>query len=140
MASNKVYVGNLPFSATDVDVQQLFEGHGKVIGINLRVDRNTGKQRGFGFVTFEDPASALSAIHDLHGTDFFGRTLTVSAATARGSASESSQGDVDTSWKTAPPKRKSDKKGGKQQGNQKTKQRDWSEWASPTPAMSTKNT
>ena len=50
----KIYVGNLPFSATEGEVKELFEQHGSVTSVNLITDRDTGRFRGFGFVEMED--------------------------------------------------------------------------------------
>mgnify|MGYP003447661699 len=77
-----IYVGNLPFSATDADLRVLFERHGKVESVKLINDRETGKPRGFGFV--EMPASdAPAAISSLNGYDMNGRPLRVNEAQER---------------------------------------------------------
>jgi RNA recognition motif-containing protein len=78
----KIYVGNLPFSATDEEVRQLFEQHGSVLSVNLISDRETGRPRGFGFVEMEDD-DATSAISALDGQDFGGRSLRVNEARPR---------------------------------------------------------
>jgi len=61
-----IYVGNLPFNATEQDVKALFERHGKVESVKLINDRETGKPRGFGFVDMPQ-AEAQSAIQALNG-------------------------------------------------------------------------
>ena len=76
-----IYVGNLPFNATEQDVKALFERHGKVESVKLINDRETGKPRGFGFVEMADGAQA--AIDSLNGQDFQGRPLTVNEARPR---------------------------------------------------------
>ena len=76
----KLYVGNLPFSATEDEVRDLFAQHGTVLSVNLVNDRETGRPRGFGFVEMEDIAAAVQA---LNGTDFGGRTLRVDEARPR---------------------------------------------------------
>jgi RNA recognition motif-containing protein len=77
-----IYVGNLPFNATDADVRVLFERHGKVESVKLINDRETGKPRGFCFV--EMPAAdAQGAIQALNGYDMNGRPLRVNEAQER---------------------------------------------------------
>jgi RNA recognition motif-containing protein len=78
----KIYVGNLPFTATEDEVRQLFEAHGTVTSVSLISDRETGRPRGFGFVEMsdEDGASAVSA---LDGQNFGGRTLRINEARPR---------------------------------------------------------
>jgi RNA recognition motif-containing protein len=78
----KLYVGNLPFTATEDTVRALFSPHGTVEKLALINDRDTGRPRGFGFVEMpnEDAARATQA---LNGTDFGGRALKVSEAQER---------------------------------------------------------
>ncbi len=78
----KIYVGNLPFSATEGEVKELFEQHGSVTSVNLITDRDTGRFRGFGFVEM-DEADADSAIKALNDQDFGGRPLRVNEARDR---------------------------------------------------------
>ncbi|MCH7938625.1 MAG: RNA-binding protein [Candidatus Marinimicrobia bacterium] len=78
----KIYVGNLPFSATEGEVKELFEQHGSVTSVNLITDRDTGRFRGFGFVEMED-ADGDSAIKALNDQDFGGRPLRVNEARDR---------------------------------------------------------
>lgn len=80
--ARKLYVGNLPFSATEESVRELFAQHGDVISVQLVADRDTGRPRGFGFVEME-PAAAEQAIAALDGTDFGGRPLKVNEARER---------------------------------------------------------
>jgi RNA recognition motif-containing protein len=68
----KVYVGNLPFTATEDEVRELFAQHGAVHSVRLISDRDTGRPRGFGFVEMEDVSAAIAA---LNGAEFGGRTL-----------------------------------------------------------------
>ena len=75
----KIYVGNLPFSATESQVRELFGKHGDVASVALINDRETGRPRGFGFVEIEDSAMA-NAIKALDGSDMDGRTLNVNEA------------------------------------------------------------
>ena len=78
----KIYVGNLPFNATEQQVRELFERHGQVTSVSLINDRETGRPRGFGFVEM-DEAGADAAISQLDGKDFGGRSLRVNEAQDR---------------------------------------------------------
>ncbi len=69
-----IYVGNLPFSAKEDEIRDLFAGYGEVQAVKFVMDRETGRFRGFGFVEMED-AGAAKAIEALDGKDFGGRTL-----------------------------------------------------------------
>ncbi len=80
--SKKIYVGNLPFSATEDEVRELFTEFGDVISVNLISDRYTGQPRGFGFVEMEDDP-ADKAMQALDRKDFGGRTLKVNEARPR---------------------------------------------------------
>jgi RNA recognition motif-containing protein len=77
-----IYVGNLPFSATEDQIRDAFAKHGNVLSVKLISDRETGRPRGFGFVEMED-AEADAAVADLNGKDFGGRTLRVNEARER---------------------------------------------------------
>lgn len=77
--SKKIYVGNLPFSATEDEVREKFSEFGTVDSVSLITDRYTGQPRGFGFVEMDDGA-ADNAIATLNNTSFGGRTLRVSLA------------------------------------------------------------
>ena len=78
----RLYVGNLPFSATDESVRALFAKHGTVEKVSLITDRETGRPRGFGFVEMSS-ADAARAIQALNGADFGGRPLKVNEAQDR---------------------------------------------------------
>ncbi len=78
----RIYIGNLPFSATEDEVRELFGKHGEVVSVNLIVDRETGRARGFGFVEMDD-AGGAAAISALDGTDMDGRNLRVNEARPR---------------------------------------------------------
>ena len=80
--SKNIYVGNLPWSATEQDVRAAFEAYGEVASVNLIEDRETGRPRGFGFVEMDD-SGADEAIRNLDGKDFGGRTLKVNEARPR---------------------------------------------------------
>ena len=79
----KVYVGNLPFSANEADVRAKFEAFGEVSEVALITDRETGRPRGFGFVTFADADAGRKAIAELDGSDMGGRNLRVNEAQER---------------------------------------------------------
>ncbi|HEU4693923.1 MAG TPA: RNA-binding protein [Vicinamibacterales bacterium] len=76
----KLYVGNLPFSATEDDLQSLFAAAGTVESINVVRDAATGRMRGFAFVEMGSDEEAQQAISMLNDRDFGGRNLTVNEA------------------------------------------------------------
>ena len=78
-----MYVGNLPLEITEVELRDLFTPHGQVSEASLVMDRDTGRPRGFAFVTMADKESMEAAIRELDGKDFNGRTLTVNEARPR---------------------------------------------------------
>lgn len=78
----RIYVGNLPFSATEDEVRDLFASYGDVQSVALPTDRDTGRVRGFGFVEMPDE-DARKAIEGLDGTDMGGRQLRVNEARPR---------------------------------------------------------
>ncbi|WP_104749049.1 RNA recognition motif domain-containing protein [Helicobacter cynogastricus] len=77
-----IYVGNLVYSATEQEVEELFSQFGVVRSVKLIQDRETKRPKGFGFVEMED-ADALKAISALDNTDFMGRTIRVTEANPR---------------------------------------------------------
>ncbi|MEK7732243.1 MAG: RNA-binding protein [Planctomycetota bacterium] len=77
---NKLYVGNLGYSATDADLQQLFGAHGTVQSAQVINDRDTGRSKGFGFVEMNTSAEAEAAIAALNGKEHDGRALKVNEA------------------------------------------------------------
>ncbi len=79
----KIYVGNLPFSASESEIRELFAQHGTVESVSLITDRETGRPRGFGFVEMAR-ADATRAIQNLNGKDLGGRPLRVNEAQERG--------------------------------------------------------
>jgi RNA recognition motif-containing protein len=78
----KIYVGNLPFSSTEQDLQDLFSQHGTVESVKVITDRETGRSRGFGFVEM-DETGANAAMEALNGSELGGRTLRVNEARER---------------------------------------------------------
>lgn len=77
---NKLYVGNLPYSFNDGDMQQAFGQFGTVDSAKVMTDRDTGRSKGFGFVEMGSPAEAHAAIQGLHGSSHGGRDLVVNEA------------------------------------------------------------
>ena len=78
--SNKIYVGNLPFSSTEEDLRNVFSSHGDVESVNVITDRDTGRPRGFAFVEMVDATAAGNAIRALDGSELGGRNLRVNEA------------------------------------------------------------
>jgi len=78
----KIYVGNLPFSATEDAVRALFSAHGSVTSVAIPKDRETGRPRGFGFIEMST-ADAASAIAALNGHSMEGRALRINEAQDR---------------------------------------------------------
>ncbi len=78
--NQKLYVGNLSYSTTDQELQDLFAQHGTVQSANVVTDRYTGRSRGFGFVEMGSEQEAQQAIEALNGSDFQGRNLVVNEA------------------------------------------------------------
>lgn len=78
--SNKLYVGNLPFTSTEADLKDLFGRHGDVGSVSVITDRETGRPRGFAFVEMAQASDAQDAIRALDGTDLGGRNIKVNEA------------------------------------------------------------
>ena len=80
---NKVFVSNLPYTTSDVELEKIFSGSGKVTDVKVVIDRETGRSRGFGFVSFENDDQASKAIQDWNYQEFCGRRLIVNEAQER---------------------------------------------------------
>lgn len=78
-----LYVGNLPYTVTDSDLEAAFSQYGQVKAARVIIDRATGRSKGFGFVEMASAAEGEAAIQALNGKDFQGRTLTVNEARPR---------------------------------------------------------
>lgn len=78
-----IYVGNLPFRATENEVRDLFATHGEVASVKIITDRDTGESRGFGFVEMPMREQAQAAIEQLNTSSYGGQTLTVNEARPR---------------------------------------------------------
>lgn len=87
--STKLFVGNLAYTTTEIQLQDLFAAHGNVIDVDLILDRFTGRPRGFGFVTMETKEAAEAAIQALNGKSLEGRAMTVNEARPREERSRS---------------------------------------------------
>ncbi len=81
--AKRIYVGGLPYSATEEDLEQLFSASGVVKDATIITDRYTGQAKGFGFIEMENDDEADAAINTLNGTQMGGRTLTVNEAKPR---------------------------------------------------------
>lgn len=79
----EIYVGNLAYTATEHEVRQLFEPYGTVERVHIPQDRETGRPRGFGFVTMPNGTEAQAAITGLQGSTLGGRALSVNEARQR---------------------------------------------------------
>ena len=84
----KIYVGNLNYRSTEQGLHDLFSQHGEVTETTIISDRDTGRSRGFGFVTMSQDDEAQAAIEAINGTEFDSRTLTVNEARPRRAPSD----------------------------------------------------
>ncbi|HET7395318.1 MAG TPA: RNA-binding protein [Gammaproteobacteria bacterium] len=80
MQQNKLYVGNFPYSVDESQLRDLFGEYGEITELALIMDRDTGRPKGFGFITFANQAAAEKAL-ELNGKDLGGRPLKVNVAT-----------------------------------------------------------
>ncbi|HSX15007.1 MAG TPA: RNA-binding protein [Candidatus Saccharimonadales bacterium] len=78
--ATKLYVGGLPYSVTDDELQQMFAAHGEVTSAKVITDRDSGRSKGFGFVEFSNDDEAKAAIEALNDTEQQGRKIMVSIA------------------------------------------------------------
>lgn len=76
----KLYVGSIPFSATEESLRELFSGIGEIASVKIITDADTGRSKGFGFVEMSSAEDAKKAIEQLNGTKFMERSLTVNEA------------------------------------------------------------
>lgn len=96
---SKLYLGNLSFNATREEIQSLFEEYGAVNDVFIVKDRESGRPRGFAFVTMETKESMLAAIEALDGKEFMGRNLAVNEARPREDRGSSHSGGKDGDFK-----------------------------------------
>lgn len=78
-----IYIGNLPYNTSEDDLRDLFGAHGEVSSVNIIIDRDSGRSKGFGFVEMPDKAQAESAINAINQTDVSGRSVRVNEARPR---------------------------------------------------------
>jgi cold-inducible RNA-binding protein len=81
--SNKLYVGNISYQASEGDLEEAFGAHGKVVSVRIISDRDTGRSKGFGFVEMESGDQAEDCIQNLDGKEIAGREVRVSIARER---------------------------------------------------------
>ncbi|MGJ8639173.1 MAG: RNA recognition motif domain-containing protein [Opitutaceae bacterium] len=81
--NTKMYVGNLSYDANDGEIRELFEAHGTVSDVFIVKDRESGRPRGFAFVSMGTPEEMNAAIEGLNGEEFMGRNLTINEARPR---------------------------------------------------------
>jgi RNA recognition motif-containing protein len=81
--TNKLFVGNLPYTMTDDQLGQIFAAYGNLVSANIVKDKFSGRSKGFGFVEFSTPEEAKAAMDALNGTDQGGRNMTVREALPR---------------------------------------------------------
>ena len=89
-----IYVGNLPFSATEAEISDLFGQFGKVESVKIINDRETGKARGFAFVKMIEDNAANTAISELNGKNFGGRSLKINEAKEKTDDRDSRDGSM----------------------------------------------
>ena len=80
MILTNIYVGNLSYDATEDDIKQAFSQHGEVSTVNMIMDRETGRPRGFAFVEMPNSDEAQKAIQDVNETEIAGRAVKVNEA------------------------------------------------------------
>ena len=90
--SKKIYIGNLPFSSTEDELRTVFERHGGVESVNVIMDRETGRARGFAFVEMDEASAADDAIRALDGSELGGRSIRVNEAQDRSGGGGSRSG------------------------------------------------
>lgn len=75
-----IYIGNLPYSISEDELRELFAAHGEVSSVNIIMDRESGRSKGFGFIEMPDSAHGEAAINAINQTDVQGRSLRVNEA------------------------------------------------------------
>lgn len=101
----RLYVGNLPYNTTDQQLRELFGAHGRIEDVHLVMDRETGRPRGFAFVTMSTDAEATAAVNALHDRNYGGRPMVVNEARERGSAPPPRESRYQGGGGSAPPYR-----------------------------------
>ena len=124
----KIFIGNLPFTIVKTDLEALFSPYGRILGVNIRMDRVTNKPKGFAFITYDSTESAIMAISEMSGYHYQGRTLTVGRAEARGQQTSNDETNI---WKTVPTSSKSEKQAKEAKKTDKSRAT-WDHWAGPS--------
>lgn len=97
--SKKLFVGGLSWGTKEESLRQAFERFGTIEDVHVAVDRDTGRSRGFGFVTFAEEEQAKTALNEMNGTELDGRSLRVDFATERrGNGGGGSRGGHNNRW------------------------------------------
>lgn len=78
--NNKLFVGNLPFTATEEELKEAFSQAGTVVSVKIIMDRDTGRSKGFGFIEMSSDAEAGVALEKMNNADYAGRPISVSIA------------------------------------------------------------
>ncbi len=90
--SQKLFVGGLSWGTSEEELRRAFEQYGEVSEVKIITDRDTGRSRGFGFITFENAEECKNAMQQMDGSSLDGRTLRVNEANDRGSDRGSNRG------------------------------------------------
>ncbi|MBX3423532.1 MAG: RNA-binding protein [Pirellulaceae bacterium] len=88
-----IYVGNLSFRATEDDIRSAFSAYGSVTSVNIIMDRDTGRSRGFAFVEMQNAEEAKQAVESVNGKEIAGRSVTVNEARPRTDRPRGRSGD-----------------------------------------------
>ncbi len=94
----KLYVGNLPYSADQQSLTEIFSRWGTVDSVNVIADRDTGRSKGFGFIEMSSDSEAQKAIQELNGADCDGRPMTVNEAKPQKKRSSGGYGGGRNRW------------------------------------------
>jgi RNA recognition motif-containing protein len=81
--SNKIFVGNLAYSATEADLEDAFRMYGEILEVKIVIDRETNRSRGFGFITFQSAEATDKAQQEMNGHELNGRPLRVNSARSK---------------------------------------------------------
>jgi len=95
---NKLYVGNLPYSANQQSLQDVFSQYGTVDSVNVITDRDTGQSKGFAFVEMSSDGEAQKAIRDLNGSSIDGREIKVNEAKPKAPRTDYGSGGSGGRW------------------------------------------
>jgi RNA recognition motif-containing protein len=96
--SKRLFIGNLSFDTNELELRDLFAQNGTVVDLKVVTDRETGRSRGFAFVEMSSQDEATTAISELNGREFGGRTIKVNEAEERGARTGSGSGSGSRRW------------------------------------------